>query len=170
MTLEQTRDDLAALLKKNDLKIVLAESCTGGLCAATMTQVPGISNHLCGSFVTYRASAKRDWLGVSQYIIDTYTTESEYCANEMADKALEETVEAKWSAAVVGHLNENGRIWVSVVHRIKPSGFGKAGEYQNYRVTRDLPEGTREERQREAARLTLKFLLECMIPVYSDRE
>ena len=49
---------------------MLAESCTGGLVAATLAQIPGISEHLCGSAVVYRAPTKSAWLGIDQRLLD----------------------------------------------------------------------------------------------------
>ncbi len=56
---------LAKTLKQQGVKVVFAESCTGGLIAASLAQLPGISDWLCGSAVTYRNETKRQWLGVS---------------------------------------------------------------------------------------------------------
>jgi len=43
---------LAQILEEQNRKIVFAESCTGGLVSATLTQIPGISSYHCGSAVT----------------------------------------------------------------------------------------------------------------------
>ena len=59
-----TAEALAHWLEREQTKIVLAESCTGGRIAATLTQIPGVSAVFCGSCVVYRESAKTAWLGV----------------------------------------------------------------------------------------------------------
>jgi nicotinamide-nucleotide amidase len=69
--------------------IAIAESCTGGLVAAALTEVPGSSFVLDCSFVTYSNSAKHRLLGVSHDIIDTFGAVSIACVYAMAQGALE---------------------------------------------------------------------------------
>ena len=52
--------------------VALAESCTGGLVAAALTEVPGSSAVFDRSYVTYSNAAKREMLGVSSEIIETF--------------------------------------------------------------------------------------------------
>lgn len=72
-------------------KIVLAESCTGGLVAAAITEIPGSSAVLDRSFVTYSNEAKQDDLGVEADIIDAFGAVSVACVYAMARGALERT-------------------------------------------------------------------------------
>ncbi|MFN9376965.1 MAG: CinA family protein, partial [Novosphingobium sp.] len=51
--------------------VALAESCTGGLVAAAITEIPGSSAVLDRGFVTYSNEAKQEMLGVNPDIIDT---------------------------------------------------------------------------------------------------
>ncbi|MCB2080893.1 MAG: CinA family protein, partial [Novosphingobium sp.] len=53
-------------------RVVLAESCTGGLVAAALTEIPGSSAVLDRGFVTYSNESKREVLGVQEDIIDTF--------------------------------------------------------------------------------------------------
>jgi nicotinamide-nucleotide amidase len=53
-------------------RIALAESCTGGLVAAALTEIPGSSEVLDRCFVTYSNEAKRETLGVSSDVIDAF--------------------------------------------------------------------------------------------------
>lgn len=69
-------------------KIVLAESCTGGLVAAALTEIPGSSAVLDRSFVTYSNEAKTECLGVSADIIDAFGAVSIACVYAMAKGAL----------------------------------------------------------------------------------
>lgn len=69
-------------------KVVLAESCTGGLVAAALTEIAGSSAVLDRSFVTYSNEAKIELLGVSDTIIDTFGAVSIACAWAMAQGAL----------------------------------------------------------------------------------
>jgi nicotinamide-nucleotide amidase len=69
--------------------VALAESCTGGLVTAAITDVPGSSDILQAGFVTYADDAKRHLLGVSGDIIDTFGAVSAACAWAMAKGAVE---------------------------------------------------------------------------------
>ena len=81
MTLEEQLVDL--LIEKN-YHISFAESCTGGLCAATLVNVANASKVLNMSFVTYANEAKTALLGVSEETIKAYGVVSEEVAKEMA--------------------------------------------------------------------------------------
>jgi len=68
--------------------IALAESCTGGLVAAALTEIPGSSAVLDRAFVTYSNEAKREALGVSGDVIDAFGAVSIACVYAMAQGAL----------------------------------------------------------------------------------
>ena len=68
--------------------VALAESCTGGLVAAALTEIPGSSAVLDRAYVTYSNEAKIECLGVSGDIIDTFGAVSIACAWAMAVGAL----------------------------------------------------------------------------------
>lgn len=68
--------------------VALAESCTGGLVAAALTEIAGSSAMLDRSYVTYSNQAKVEMLGVSDTIIDTFGAVSIACAWAMAQGAL----------------------------------------------------------------------------------
>ena len=65
-----------------------AESCTGGLIAKLLTDIPGSSAVFCGACVSYTNEIKKGVLGVSEETIDRYTEVSHECAKEMASGAL----------------------------------------------------------------------------------
>lgn len=69
-------------------RIALAESCTGGLVAAALTEIPGSSAVLDRGFVTYSNEAKRELLGVSGDVIDAFGAVSIACVYAMAQGAL----------------------------------------------------------------------------------
>ena len=69
-------------------KIAVAESCTGGLVAAALTEVAGSSAVVERGFVTYSNEAKREQLGVPADIIDAFGAVSVACAWAMAQGAL----------------------------------------------------------------------------------
>ena len=68
--------------------IATAESCTGGMISAEITDVAGSSRVLDRGFVTYSNAAKMDMLGVSTETLDTHGAVSEQVAAEMAAGAL----------------------------------------------------------------------------------
>ena len=68
--------------------IAIAESCTGGLVAAALTEIPGSSAVLDRGFVTYSNEAKIESLGVKPDIIETFGSVSFACAWAMAKGAL----------------------------------------------------------------------------------
>lgn len=117
---------LEDLLSRGE-KVIFAESCTAGNVAAEFAKVPGASNCLCGSFVTYRPKMKRKLLGVRKATIKKYTTESPQVAKQMALGALEVS-EADWAVSVVGNFgpgapeDKDGKIWVAVAKRVRASG------------------------------------------------
>ncbi|MGJ8643314.1 MAG: competence/damage-inducible protein A [Luteolibacter sp.] len=79
------------LLRENGKKLATAESCTGGLIANRLTDVPGSSEVFTHGWVTYANEAKNDQLGVPMEMIDTYGAVSEEVARAMAEGALRES-------------------------------------------------------------------------------
>ena len=79
---------LLDLCKGKKLTLATAESCTGGLVAATLSEIPGSSLVLDRGFVTYSNTAKQQMLGVTPSTIDFYGAVSTECAEEMAKGAL----------------------------------------------------------------------------------
>jgi nicotinamide-nucleotide amidase len=70
------------------LKLATAESCTGGLLASLLTDLPGVSHAFERGFVVYTPEAKHEMLGVPTSIIDTDGVVSERCARAMAEGAI----------------------------------------------------------------------------------
>ncbi len=79
---------LIELCKKKKLTLATAESCTGGLLAATISEIAGSSMVLDRGFVTYSNTAKQQMLGVTSATIDVHGAVSRECAEEMAKGAL----------------------------------------------------------------------------------
>lgn len=79
---------LLDLCKKKKLTLATAESCTGGLLAATISEIAGSSKVLDRGFVTYSNTAKQQMLGVTSATIDVHGAVSRECAEEMARGAL----------------------------------------------------------------------------------
>jgi nicotinamide-nucleotide amidase len=79
---------LLDLCRARKLKLTTAESCTGGLVAATLTDIPGSSDVLDRAFVTYSNAAKQTMLGVSAAMLERYGAVSRETAEAMARGAL----------------------------------------------------------------------------------
>lgn len=75
---------VAALLEKKHVHVTTAESCTGGLLAGTLVNVPGISAWFGEGYITYSNDAKEKLLGVSHETLVSYGAVSEETASEMA--------------------------------------------------------------------------------------
>jgi nicotinamide-nucleotide amidase len=80
---------LLDLCRSRRLMIATAESCTGGLVAGTLTDIPGSSDVIDRAFVTYSNDAKRAMLGVHATTLATFGAVSKETATQMAVGALE---------------------------------------------------------------------------------
>jgi nicotinamide-nucleotide amidase len=89
------------------LKIATAESCTGGLVAALLTEIPGSSAVVERGFVTYSNDAKRELLGVPAATIEAHGAVSEPTARAMAQGALANS-HAQVAVSVTGVAGPDG--------------------------------------------------------------
>jgi nicotinamide-nucleotide amidase len=89
------------------LRIVTAESCTGGLIAALLTEIPGSSDVMERGFITYSNEAKEDLLGVPGDLIHQYGAVSEPVVRAMAEGALKHSL-AHVAVAVTGVAGPGG--------------------------------------------------------------
>lgn len=94
-------------LARDGARLALAESCTGGLVAAAITDVPGSSGWFDRGFVTYSNAAKVDLLGVATATLEREGAVSEATAAEMATGALARSG-ADCAAAVTGIAGPEG--------------------------------------------------------------
>jgi len=81
-------EELLAACRAKRLTLATAESCTGGLIAAILTEVAGSSDVFERGFVTYSNAAKTELLGVRAELIERYGAVSEPVARAMAEGAL----------------------------------------------------------------------------------
>jgi PncC family amidohydrolase len=95
------------LLHERGLKLVLAESCTGGLLGSRITDVPGSSEYFLGSVVAYAYEAKATWLGVSWDTLNGKGAVSRETVLEMAQGARS-VMNADISLAVSGIAGPGG--------------------------------------------------------------
>ena len=83
-----TAEKTVEAFKNKNMTITAAESCTGGLIAKMITDVPGASAVFELGVCSYSNRIKTNVLGVPKEIIDEYTELSEECAREMAIGAM----------------------------------------------------------------------------------
>lgn len=100
-------ENLNNLLRSRNLKLTTAESCTGGLISAAITEIAGSSDVFDRGFVTYSNEAKIAMLGVLPITLETYGAVSEQTAGEMVNGALK---------------NSYGSVAISVTGIAGPSG------------------------------------------------
>lgn len=79
--------EVADLLAQKNYTMTTAESCTGGMLAARMVNVPGVSGVFNAGFITYANEAKQKLVGVKQETLKTYGAVSRETAGEMAEGA-----------------------------------------------------------------------------------
>ena len=99
--------DLADLFIKKDLKLVTAESCTGGIISAACTDLAGSSNWFERGFVTYSNASKIEMLGVDAALLEAHGAVSEPVARAMAFGAIRHSA-AQVSIAVTGVAGPSG--------------------------------------------------------------
>lgn len=97
---------LAAARETGD-RIATAESCTGGMISAAITDIAGSSDIFDRGFVTYSNAAKTAMLGVDPWTIETHGAVSEEVAREMAEGALDRSL-ASVAVAVTGIAGPGG--------------------------------------------------------------
>jgi nicotinamide-nucleotide amidase len=139
------------------LRLVTAESCTGGLVAAAITSISGASAVFDRGLVTYSNRAKQDLLGVAGDLIADYGAVSEPVARMMAEGALERS-SAHVSVAITGVAGPGGGT------ELKPVGLvhfatARANQSVRHRVERFGDLG-REEIQLAAVKVALEMLRE----------
>ena len=152
-------EQLANLLESKGMTLVTAESCTGGLLAATITHRPGTSKIFERGFVNYSNDSKIESLGVPKEIIDNHGAVSQECAEAMARGALEHS-KAQLALSITGIAGPDGAT------ERKPVGlvyFGYATKQKSGALSQNF-KGDRNEVQTQAT----KFALKHMISVLKD--
>ena len=151
--------NLGAILKEKKIKISGAESCTGGMVAAEITSVDGISAVFNESFVTYSNDSKHRNLGVSLSTLEKFGAVSEECAIEMAEGAAKRS-NADIAFSVTGIAGPTGGT------DEKPVGtvcFGLFYRGKTFSVTAHF-DGDREKVRKSS----VDFIVNMMISAVSD--
>jgi nicotinamide-nucleotide amidase len=86
--LDEQAERLMHKICDRDLKLATAESCTGGMLAALLTDIEGCGHGFDRGFVTYSKGAKHDLLGIDDELLDRNDAVSEIVARAMAEGAL----------------------------------------------------------------------------------
>ncbi len=139
-------------------KIALAESCTGGLVAAALTEIPGSSAVLDRSFVTYSNDAKMESLGVAQDIIETFGAVSIACVWAMAQGALDRSG-ADVAVAISGVAGPGGGTKLKPVGTVVFARATRNGEDKPEGELKHFAEMNRAEVRHQAALCALELLL-----------
>ena len=145
------------LLRKRELKLALAESCTGGLIGDRITNVPGSSEYFLGGIVAYAYEAKVALLGVSWDTLNTKGAVSQETVLEMA-RGARRILNTNIAVSVTGIAGPGGgtpekpvgTVWIGLV--------AKEGEW-----TRLFQfSGNREQNKISSANAALQMLLDYL--------
>lgn len=102
-----TGQQIIDILTQANRTLVTAESCTGGLIAAALTDIPGASAAFYGGYITYANTAKSRMIHVQARLIRDYGAVSNQVARAMADGARN-TARADYAIAVTGIAGPDG--------------------------------------------------------------
>ena len=127
-------------LKKHNSIVTVAESCTGGLLASTLTDISGASKWFEQGWILYSNNAKENLLGVDKQVLDDKGAVNEIVAEQMSKGALERT-NADISIAITGiagpksddSIKEVGLVYVSVSAKNTPKSCTKEAKFSGGR-------------------------------------
>ena len=148
---------VADILKKKGFTMTCAESCTGGLIASRVVNVPGVSEVFRAGFVTYANEAKQKLLGVREETLIQFGAVSRQTAEEMARGAAK-AAEADVAISVTGIAGPDGGT------KEKPVGLVYIGCYVrgDVLVKEYHFDGDRMQVRQSSAEAALKQLLVCL--------
>ena len=158
-------DDIATLAQRvveenaaAGRKIVVAESCTGGLVAAALTEIPGSSAVLDRGFVTYSNEAKMEMLDVPLEIIETFGAVSIACVWAMAKGALRNSG-ADVAVAISGVAGPSGGTAMKPVGTVVFSKLVSGEEGEPHGELKRFEPGSRADIRHQATLCALELLL-----------
>jgi nicotinamide-nucleotide amidase len=106
--LQDVATGVLADLRRRGVKLATAESCTGGLIAGLLTEIPGSSDVVDCGIVTYSNAAKQQLVGVPAALLDRHGAVSAEVARAMAEGMLQRAPLAKIAVAVTGVAGPGG--------------------------------------------------------------
>ncbi|MEM8724282.1 MAG: CinA family protein [Pseudomonadota bacterium] len=139
-------------------KVAVAESCTGGLVAAALTEIAGSSKVLDRGFVTYSNESKMEALDVPQDIIETFGAVSIACVWAMAQGALDKS-DADVAVAISGIAGPGGGTQLKPVGTVVFARCIRNAEGEPEGELKQFGEGTRAEIRHQATICALELLL-----------
>jgi nicotinamide-nucleotide amidase len=148
--------EIGEVLKARNLTLALAESCTGGLVTATITDVAGSSAWFDRGFITYSNAAKIEMLGVRTETLEKFGAVSEQTATVMAHGALKNS-HAQIAGSITGIAGPDGGT------KEKPVGtvcFAWVGTKLPLSTTTKRFFGNRQEVRQQAAIAMMSGLIE----------
>lgn len=148
---------LALLAREKGLQIAVAESCTGGLMAKLLTDVPGSSDYFDRGVVTYSNRAKTELLGVSAELIEKHGAVSEVVAEAMARGLLERS-RADIAVSITGIAGPSGGSALKPVGLVYVAVVGRSG----CQVGESRFGGNRDANRKRAAIAAIKLLHDCI--------
>ena len=151
-------ESLLQTCREAGLKIATAESCTGGLIAATLTAIAGSSDVVDRGFVTYSNAAKTDLVGVPAELIAAHGAVSEQVARAMAEGALRHSP-ADLAVSVTGVAGPGGG---SVEKPVGLVWFGCVRRGRSSTTLRRLFPGDRIEVRRASVAQALELLRQAI--------
>jgi competence/damage-inducible protein CinA-like protein len=141
------------LMRERGLRLALAESCTGGLLSARLTEVPGASAVLERAIVSYANQAKLDELAVPAALLAEKGAVSEEVAAAMA-AGVKEAARAEVAVAITGIAGPDGGTPEKPVGLVYVATAGAAGT----RVRRNLFPGSREMIRQQSTQVALEMV------------
>lgn len=148
--------EASEILIAQNLKLVTAESCTGGLIAKTLTDLPGSSRFFERGFVTYSNDSKIELLGVQPQSLEQFGAVSEQVARVMALGALRNS-HADLSLSVTGIAGPDGGSVEKPVGLVY-IGFGVRDK--DIEVYKTLFKGTRDDIRNQTMEFALNLIKE----------
>jgi nicotinamide-nucleotide amidase len=151
---DQTLPEIVGqLLTARKKTIAVAESCTGGLLAKLITDVPGASDYFTQGWITYSNKAKVEQLGVPSQLIEKYGAVSEQVAKALA-QAAREKAKSDFAIAITGIAGPSGGT------EQKPVGlvYISVSSYNNSQTERFIFSHTRDVIRLRAALTALNML------------
>lgn len=139
-------------------KVVVAESCTGGLVAGALTEIPGSSAVLDRGFVTYSNEAKLEMLDVPLDIIETFGAVSIACVWAMAKGALAKS-NADVAVAISGVAGPDGGTQLKPVGTVVFAKVVRGAEGEPQGELKRFEPTSRADIRREATICALELLL-----------
>lgn len=159
--MHQIAESLVRVARASMSTFCVAESCTGGLLAALVTDIPGASHAFQGGVVAYSNKAKIEVLGVNEALIDRHGAVSSEVAEDMAIRSLH-LFATDVSLSVTGIAGPSGGtpdkpvglVWFGVAMR----AVGSVDTFTDFRHF----DGNRETVRGAAARHGLRLLLSAL--------